>query len=175
MLRVGYEISAPLVALGLPSCEQALRVVKFHLTRSIYGNRFIELETSVKGLGIRPGDLITVTYSKEGLTRAPFRVLSIQPSFDYQTVLIQAQKHEDGWYDALGSPSGARSNDPRKGGAEGGVPRPLVPTEIGGTDNRDSALSRKRSLEPTGAARLSFTFRSRHPMHHRKKRGADRK
>ena len=129
-IRVGYEISSPLPALGIPSCEQALRVVKFHLSRSIYGNRFLELETSVRGIAIRPGDVIAVTYPKEGFDRATFRVLSIQPSFDYQTVTIQAQKHEDAWYEDLKSPSGGRSSDPRRGGMHNGIPRPLVPTEL---------------------------------------------
>jgi len=129
-IRVGYEISAPLPALGIPTCEQALRVVKFQLARSVNGNRFIELATSVRGLAIRPGDIIAITYGKEGFDRTPFRVLSVQPTFDYQTVSIQAQKHEDAWYDELGSPSGGLSSEPRRGGVGNGIPRPLVPTLI---------------------------------------------
>lgn len=129
-LRVGYEISAPLSALGLPTCEQALRAVRFHLARSVHGNRFVELETSVRGIAIRPGDIVAITYGKEGLGRAPFRVISVQPTFDYHTVFIQAQKHDDAWYEALGTSSGASSADPRRGGTGNGVPRPLVATRF---------------------------------------------
>ena len=35
----------------------------------------MEFETTVKGIGLAPGDLITITYLKEGLERQPFRVV----------------------------------------------------------------------------------------------------
>ena len=39
----------------------------------------------MKGIGIAPGDLITVTYLKEGLERQPFRVVKLAPGQNYQT------------------------------------------------------------------------------------------
>ena len=77
------------MALGLPNYDQAARILQFNLDKSIRGNTYIEFETSVKAFGIRPGDLITVTYQKEGFTRQPFRVLKISPATNYRTARSQ--------------------------------------------------------------------------------------
>jgi hypothetical protein len=47
------------------------------LNKSISGNLFIQFQTSVKALGLMPGDLITVTYTKENLQRTPFRITAL--------------------------------------------------------------------------------------------------
>ena len=96
--RTGQEITGRLIADGLPTYDQAARIMKFFLDRSIRGNRFIEFETSVKGMGQHVGDLIAVTYVKEGLFSQPFRILKIQPGRNYRTVRITAQIHDDAWY-----------------------------------------------------------------------------
>ena len=79
----------------------------------------------MKAFGIRPGDLITVTYLKEGFTRQPIRVLKISPATNYRTSTITAQIHDDAWYaDTNGqvtSPGGVTH-----GNAGVGVPRPLI-------------------------------------------------
>ena len=54
----GQQVSATLPALGLPNYDQAGRILKFTLDKSIRGNTYIQFETSVKAFGIRPGDLI---------------------------------------------------------------------------------------------------------------------
>lgn len=125
-LRVGQEISAPLPALGLPNYDQAARVTRFYLLRSIRGNEYLEFETSIRAMSLRPGDLIAMTYAKEGLLRAPYRILSMLPSLNFETVLIQAQRHEDFWFDVLADPSGSRSNDPSRAYRGMGTPRPLL-------------------------------------------------
>jgi hypothetical protein len=96
--RTGQEITGRLVADGLPTYDQSARIMKFFLDRSIKGNRFIEFETSVKGVGQHVGDLIAVTYVKEGLFNQIFRILKIQPGPNYRTVRITAQVHDDAWY-----------------------------------------------------------------------------
>ena len=68
------------------------------LIKTIDGYTFIDFETTVKGIGIAPGDLITVTYIKEGLERQPFRVMKLAPGQNYQTVQVTAQWHDDAWY-----------------------------------------------------------------------------
>ena len=68
------------------------------LNRAIAGNTFIEFETSVKALGLMPGDLITVTYLKENLERTPFRITKIAPGGSFRTATITAQFHDDAWY-----------------------------------------------------------------------------
>jgi Putative phage tail protein len=96
--RAGQEISGNLVATGLPTFDQAARILKFFLDRSLRGNRYIEFETSVKGFGQQVGDLITVTYNKEGFLDQPFRILKIEPAENYRSVNITAQLHDDAWY-----------------------------------------------------------------------------
>jgi hypothetical protein len=121
----GQEVSMTLPALGLPHYDQAARILKFNLDKSVRGNTYIQFDTSVKAFGIRPGDLITVTYLKEGLNRQPLRVLKISPATNYRTSTITAQIHDDAWYsDTNGqvtSPGGVTQGNPGVG-----VPRPLI-------------------------------------------------
>lgn len=122
-LLTGREVSAAHPAQGLPNFDQAKRVLNLQLAKSIAGNTFVELETSVRGLGLVPGDLITVTYIKEGLERQLFRVVKVSPGPNFQSLQIVAQWHEDEWY----TPSGASATGGRRrGGADVGPPRPLV-------------------------------------------------
>ena len=62
------------MALGIPNYDQAARISQFTLDKAIGGNTYITFDTSVKALGLRPGDIITVTYLKEGFERQPFRI-----------------------------------------------------------------------------------------------------
>ncbi len=96
--RCGQEVTQTLMALGIPNYDQAARILKFNLDKSVRGNTYVEFETSVRAFGIRPGDLITVTYLKEGFNRQPFRVLKISPATNYRTTTITAQIHDDAWY-----------------------------------------------------------------------------
>lgn len=125
VLRTGREVSATLPALGLPNADQAGRIVKFNLDKSVEGNVYVEFETSVKGFGLKPGDLITLTYLKEGFERQPFRVLKVAPGTNYGRVQITAQIHQDEWYrdDNLERAGGGGGR--RRRGAGGGLPRPL--------------------------------------------------
>ncbi|MFB3829028.1 MAG: phage tail protein [Bryobacteraceae bacterium] len=121
--RAGQEISATVSALGIANFDQAARVLQLHLAKSVHGNTYVEFETSVKAFGVRPGDLIALTYLKEGFERQPFRVLKIAPGANYRTVAITAQIHRDEWYtdstDAAGGGAG------RGAGFGIGIPRPL--------------------------------------------------
>jgi hypothetical protein len=123
--RSGQEVSQTLAALGIPNFDQAARILKLNLDRSVRGNTYVEFETSVKAFGIRPGDLITVTYLKEGLNRQAFRVLKIAPGTNHRISTITAQIHDDLWYaDSNGQVTSA-SGGRRQGSAGVGVPRPL--------------------------------------------------
>jgi hypothetical protein len=124
--RSGQEVSGTLTAIGLPHYDQAARILKLNLDKSVRGNTYIEFETSVKSFGVRPGDLIAVTYLKEGFQRQPFRVLKIAPGANHRISTITAQLHDDAWYaDDSGQP-GSASEPGRRSGAGVGVPRPLV-------------------------------------------------
>jgi hypothetical protein len=121
----GREVTTAFGGLGLPNFDQAARMLALELAKSVRGNTLVDFETTVKGIGLAPGDLIAITYIKEGWTRQPFRVVRLAPGANYQTVAITAQRHDDAWYTSGGaSAAGGR----RRGVAESGLPRPLVGT-----------------------------------------------
>ena len=125
-LLLGREVTAAFPGLGIPNFDQAARAMGFQLAKTIRGNRFVEFETTVRGIGIRPGDLITITYVKEGWTRQPFRVIRLAPGRNFHTLRITAQWHVDSWYTATGFGGGGR----RQELSELGIPRPLVGSAI---------------------------------------------
>jgi Putative phage tail protein len=127
--RAGQEIATGLSSLGIPNFDQGARITKYNLDRSIQGNTYVDFETSVRGFGLRPGDLISFTYLKEGFERQPFRVLKISPSLNYRTATITAQIHDDAWYeDTNGTVPGEFPG--RQPAAGIGLPRPLLGTSI---------------------------------------------
>ena len=94
----GFEVSATPSVLGVPNYNQAARIVTLCLNKSIAGNTYIEFLTSVRALGIQPGDIIAVTHSREGFNRTPFRVVKVSPGQNFRMALIRAQLHDDSWY-----------------------------------------------------------------------------
>ncbi len=122
-LRIGQEIASSLAALGVPNFSQATRVMRTQLDKTIKGNLFVEFESSVRALGLLPGDIITLTYLKEGFDRQAFRIIRIAPGANYKTVKITAQLHDDGWFETderIGRPGRRQRNH------EIGVPGPLL-------------------------------------------------
>jgi Putative phage tail protein len=95
---IGYEISSQSTALGIANYSQANRVLLRQLDKSTKGNQFVQFQTSFRALKVRPGDIIALTYLKEGFTRVPFRVVKLSPSMNYQVVTVLAQIHDDDWY-----------------------------------------------------------------------------
>lgn len=125
-LATGQETSLALPVLGIPNFNQAARLAKFYLDKALKGNTFIEFETTVRGFRLRPGDLITVTYLKEGLERQPFRMLRVSPGLNYRTAMVTAQIHQDEWY-ADDNAAGLGGTGGRRQPAAGlGWPRPLA-------------------------------------------------
>jgi hypothetical protein len=124
--RAGQEVSATLSAMGLPNYDQAARLLKLNLDKSVRGNSYIEFDTSVKAFGVRPGDLVTVTYLKEGLIRQPFRVLKIAPGVNHRITRITAQVHNDLWYADSNGQTNSAPGGRRQGDAGVGVPKPLL-------------------------------------------------
>lgn len=120
----GQEISASLTALGIPNFSQAGRILRLQLDRAIRGNTYVEFETGVRGVGLKPGDLITITYLKEGLDRQPFRIVRMAPGLNYRSILLTAQFHKDEWYVGGGGSLGVIGGG-RQPSVEAGLPRPL--------------------------------------------------
>src|SRR5580700_8231768 len=126
-LLTGQEVTTALTALGLPNFDQANRAAALQLYKSVNGNTYVQFETSVKGVGLRPGDIITLTYSREGFSRQPFRITKLSPGLNFITVVITAQIHDDAWYTAVNSGSASPG---RQTGFEVGLPMPLVGTVL---------------------------------------------
>jgi Putative phage tail protein len=122
----GQVITTAASALGIPNYDQAARILKFTLDKSIQGNTYIEFESSVKALGLRPGDIITVTYLKEGFERQPFRILKIAPGANYRVTKITAQIHQDAWYADTNGQMPGDTGARRQPDSGVGVPRPLL-------------------------------------------------
>ncbi len=153
----GQEITSTLSVLGLPNADQASRALALQLYKSTQGNTYVEFETSVKGVGLRPGDIITVTYAKEGFNRQPFRITKLSPGVNFFTAVIDAQIHDDAWYTAVNSGSPILGRQP---GFEVGLPRPLVGSvfDSGGTQEFGISESSETSSDGTIEEHLSVAF-----------------
>ncbi|MEO8100785.1 MAG: phage tail protein [Acidobacteriota bacterium] len=154
-LLTGREVTAAFPALGLPNFDQATRVLDLQLAKLVDGNAFLELQTSVRGVGLAPGDIITVTYLKEGLLRQPFRINRVAPGTNYQSVQITAQWHDDAWYTQGGaSAAGGR----RRSDAEVGLPRPLVGSVL--DEDGVAQFGVIEEVEPSGGGALVVKLRA---------------
>ncbi|MBV9301364.1 MAG: phage tail protein [Acidobacteriaceae bacterium] len=120
---IGYEISSQSTALGVANFSQANRVLLRQLDKSTKGNLFVQFQTSFRALKVRPGDIIALTYLKEGFSRVPLRVVKLSPSMNYQLVTVLAQIHDDDWYSDNPTVLGGAG---RQTGSENQMPRPLI-------------------------------------------------
>jgi hypothetical protein len=123
VLATGREVTAAFSALGVPNFDQASRILSLQLAKNTKGYTYVEFETSLKGIGLRPGDLIAFTYAKEGLQRQLFRIVKLIPTRNYETVRITAQWHDDAWYQSSTSNSVGSRRQTESGV---GLPRPLM-------------------------------------------------
>jgi len=153
----GQEITASLNAIGLPNNDQAGRILQLNLNKSVLGNTYIEFQTSVKSFGVRPGDIITVTYLKEGFTRQPFRILKIAPGINHRVTTITAQIHDDAWYaDSNGQPTSATGGR-RQSDAGMGVPRPLIGSVVDANGNLEFGVTETDAVTSDGSVQVTVT------------------
>lgn len=155
---VGQELSASLPALGIPHINQAARVTKLNLLKSVRGNVYVELVTSVKAIGIQPGDVVTLSYAREGLDGQLFRVLRVTPGKNFRTVQLTLQWHEDSWYVETGV-AGAESSG-RQPRYELGLPRPLIGFNLDDSGHPQFGIVESHRVETDGTActELSVSF-----------------
>jgi Putative phage tail protein len=156
--HIGQEITGPFSVLGIPNYDQAARILKFNLDRSIQGNTYVEFETSVRAVGIQPGDIIGLTYLKEGFNRQPFRVIGIAPGTNYRTAAITAQIHNDTWYSDTNGQT--PNNGRREPDSSLGLPRPLIGSVVDTNGNVQFGIVETSSGETDGGltvqANVSF-------------------
>src|ERR1039457_6976378 len=152
----GQEVSQTLAALGIPNFDQAARMLKLNLDRSVRGNTYAEFETSVRSFGIRPGDLIPVTYLKEGFERQVFRVLKIAPGANHRTSTITGQIHDDGWYADSNGQMTSASGGRRQGSAGTGVPNPLLGTVVDAQGNIQFGIEESTATASDGTVQTNL-------------------
>ena len=156
-LVTGQDVTSSLTALGLPNFDQANRAAALQLYKSVNGNTYVQFETSVKGVGLKPGDIITLTYAREGFSRQPFRITKLSPGLNFMTAGITAQIHDDAWYTVVNS-DGAGPG--RQGVFEVGLPRPLVGSLLDGNGVEQFGISETETASTDGSvtASLSVSF-----------------
>jgi Putative phage tail protein len=156
-LLTNRQVTASSLALGLPNFVQATWALSLQLNKSINGYQLIDFETTVKGIGLAPGDIITITYLKEGLDRQPFRVIRMMPGQNFQTLKITAQWHDDSWYAGSGVTTTGVGQQPV---AALGIPRPLVGSVIdaNGIDQFGITETSTESSDGTFTISLSIAF-----------------
>ena len=156
-LLTGQNVTVSLAALGLPNFDQASRATALQLYKSVDGNTYVEFETSVKGVGLKPGDLIALTCAREGFRRQPFRITKISPNLNFMTAVITAQIHDDAWYTAVNSGSAGLGRQPS---FEVGLPRPLVGSVLdsNGVEQFGITESATTSSDGTITVELSVSF-----------------
>ena len=153
----GQVITTTVAAFGIPNYDQAARILKFALDKSIQGNTYIEFETSVKALGLCPGDIITVTYLKEGFERQPFRILKVAPSANYRITRITAQIHQDAWYDDTNGQMPGDTGARRQPDTGVGVPRPLLGNLVDADGNFEYQITENSSNSTDGGVTEQLT------------------
>ena len=154
----GQEIALQWDAVGISTFSQASRMLLLGLNRSISGNAFVEFQTSVKALGLSPGDLITVSYLKENLERTPFRITKITPGTSYRTAVITAQFHDDDWYSDTAT--GITGGLGKQNGPGGGLPAPVIGTFLDANGNLQLGITETEVTASDGSAvvALSVSF-----------------
>jgi len=156
-LLTGQNVTVSLAALGLPNFDQAQRAAALQLYKSVDGNTYASFQTSVRGVGLRPGDIIAITYAREGFARQPFRITKISPNLNYMTASITAQIHDDDWYTEANSGSPQFGRQP---GAEVGLPRPLVGSALDSNGVEQFGITESSTTSSDGSivVELSVAF-----------------
>jgi hypothetical protein len=153
----GQDVTSSLTALGLPNFDQANRASALQLYKSVYGNTYVEFETSVKGVGLKPGDIITLTYAREGFSRQPLRIVKLSPGINFLTAVITAQIQDDAWYTAVNSGAAFLG---RQAAFEVSLPRPLVGSALDNNGVEQFGVSETSTTSTDGGVteNLSVSF-----------------
>lgn len=150
---VGQEIGTTFTAIGLPNFSQAKRVMWTQLLKSVEGNEYVDLDTSVRGLGLLPGDIITISYLKEGLNRQPYRIVRVTPRLNFETVRITAQHHDDSWYQTDGDVSPGR----RQRNSDIHVPAPLTGSILNADGSSQFAITESATEDTDSSMNVSLS------------------
>lgn len=151
----GQEIAVIWDAVGISTFNQASRMLILGLNKALSGNLYIQFQTSVKALGLLPGDLITVTYEKENLQRTPCRITKVAPGNSFRTATITAQYHDDAWYSD--APTGITGGLGIQTGNGSGLPSPVEGTVLDADGNLQLGITEAEVTASDGSAALALT------------------
>jgi len=151
----GQEVAVIWDAVGISTFSQASRMLLLGLNRGLSGNAFIQFQTSVKALGLLPGDLITVSHLKENLERTPFRITKITPGNSFRTATITAQFHDDAWYSDTAT--GVSGGLGIQSGQGSGLPAPVAGTVLDANGNLQLGITEAEVTASDGSADVELT------------------
>jgi hypothetical protein len=149
------EVAVMWDAVGISTFNQASRMLLLGLNRGISGNAFVQFQTSVKALGLLPGDLITVSYLKENLERTPFRITKITPGNSFRTATIAAQYHDDGWYSDTAT--GITGGLGVQSGRGSGLPAPVTGAVLDANGNLQLGITESEVTASDGSSDVELT------------------
>ena len=104
---------------------------------------------------MKAGDLITVTYAKEGFDRQMFRVVRISPGLNYRASVITAQFHDDVWYVGTGDGDLGVIGGGRQPGYDLGLPRPLVGSTVDANGDSQFGVAEQEQQSSDGSYNVS--------------------
>jgi hypothetical protein len=157
----GQQVAVQWDALGISTFDQASRMLLLGLNKALSGNMFIEFETSVKALGLMPGDLITVSYAKENLRRTPFRITKITPGQSFRTAVITGQYHNDAWYSDTAT--GIIGGFGMQSGQGSGLPAPVCGTTLDSYGNLQLGITETGVTSSTGSTSVALAVAFEEP------------
>jgi len=104
--RIGQQVSYSLPVLGINSYDHAKRIGAWFIAKGLQGNPrgdssgtwTAKFETTARAHHLQIGDLILLSSTRDGISNQVFRVSSITPSQDWETMTIEAAFHLDQWY-----------------------------------------------------------------------------
>jgi hypothetical protein len=154
---VGQQISQILIVDGIPTYDQASRVGAFQLDKTILGNLYVDFQTTVKALGQQVGQIITITYPKEGWIAKPFRILKLAPQQNYRVVQVTAQAHDDAWYTDVNGQFAPPFGVPGQPGAVYRAPFPLIGTKPRADGDFDWDITESSTVAADGSGTVQLT------------------
>ncbi len=153
---VGQEVTQTLIVDGIPTYDQAERVAAFALNKSIDGNQFVTFLTTVKALGQQVGQIISITYAKEGWVNKLFRILKLSPQQNFRLVQVTAQAHDDAWYSDSNGQFAPPYGVPGQPGSVSRAPFPLAGTKPRADDDFDWDIAESSTIASDGSAAVEL-------------------
>jgi hypothetical protein len=109
--RMGQLLNGTMPGLPPTTYDQAMRVANQMLGEALRcnarldpsGSTRVEITTTFKAVHLKYGDIVLLSWDRKSFNSQMFRVISIQPSTNWETAKIILQWHEDDvWTDAYG-------------------------------------------------------------------------